>query len=178
MPQKTVRPDLPDFVRKFYDQYQKKLARCIWKVFGTDAHGNPSNGATILSRQAIRNAPIVDISKTVSELGAVGLTTDATLTQGTNGTIKIANDIRDFTLPDGTVLSAEEYQMRTYAHEFGNLLSGRITGDLSLGAETYGSGDPKLRDEPIRPPVKGLATGADWDAGARLEECIFGNMRP
>jgi len=90
----------------------------------------------------------------------------------------MANDLSNLTLPDGTMLSAEEYRMRTFAHEFGNVLAGRITGSISSGAEAYGSGDPDLRSEPIRPPVKGLATGEDWDVGARLEECIFGNMRP
>ncbi|MDQ3684948.1 MAG: hypothetical protein M3430_05025, partial [Acidobacteriota bacterium] len=36
-------PTPPDFVREFYDEYQKKLARCIWSVFGTDADGQPNN---------------------------------------------------------------------------------------------------------------------------------------
>lgn len=87
-PQNPVRPDLPDFVHEFYDKYQKKLTRCIWKLFSSDAYGNPTNGAAV------------------------------------------------------------------------------------------GSGDRRLRSVPIRLPIKGLATAEDWDVGARLEECIFGNMRP
>ena len=161
-------PAPPDFVREFYNEYQKKLARCIWSVFGTDADGQPNNGAALLPRQTLRNAPNIDMSRTEGQLSRVGRTTDAGLTQGPNGTIEIARGIRDFTLPSGTVLGAREIQMRTYAHELGNLLAGRIVGTVAGGSEVYGS----------RTPITSVTGIPDQDAGARLESCIFGNTSP
>jgi RHS repeat-associated protein len=163
----------PDFVRDFYKLFQQKLARCIWKVFGTDAMGNPSNGAAHLERQTLANAPDVDMSRGEMSLGGRGLTRPSDLERGKYGTVNISSNISPVHDPaTGEVISSvQDQQFRTYAHELGNVLGGRLTGDLDESLGTWGSPVGGKNVPPVSP-----VTGADRDPGARLEECIFGNM--
>ena len=155
----------PDQLKKaFYELYQKKLARCIWQVFRTDLDGQPMNTAQVMERQTLRNSPIVDMSQTMGQIGAQGYETDATDPyNGRYGTIHIASNLPGWHTTTGQTISVQENYFRTYAHELGNLLSARYTGD----GNTHG----------IRAGIMGAVSGSilDFDTGARLESCIFGN---
>jgi hypothetical protein len=155
----------PDQLKKdFYKLYQKKLARCVWQVFSTDLDGQPMNTAQVMERQTLRNSPNVDMSQTYAQMGAQGYENDRSdLTNGRYGTIHIASGLPSWTTQSGQTISVQENYFRVYAHELGNLLSGRYTGD----GNTYGT----------RAGIVGAVSGniLDYDTGARLETCIFGN---
>jgi YD repeat-containing protein len=166
-PQKT---EHPDFVRDFYKYYQKRLARCIWRIFGKDAFGEPSNVPMRLERQTLSNAPAVDMSKTFSELGnAWGSVGPEDLTRGQHGTVNIASNINERNPGDfGVVLTKHQMRIMTYGHELGNLIIGRLFNDVELGARMYGSPKGGVNPKPNNP-----FNDADQDAGARLEHCLF-----
>jgi hypothetical protein len=149
-----------DLKKEFYDQYQKKLARCIWQIFGTDLNGNPANTSQIMARQSFRNAPDVDMSRTVGQLGFRGTTVPD---RGRYGTLIIASDLQGRRTQSGQTISAREEWHRVYAHELGNVLSSRYTGN----GWTHGTREGIIGD------VSGWIK--DYDTGARLEKCIFGN---
>lgn len=114
-----------------------------------------------MARQTLRNAPDVDMSRTIGGLGGQG-TYDPE--RGRNGTLLIASNLPGWTLRTGQVVSARENWFRTYAHELANNLSHRYTGD----GQTHGTRQGILGD------VRG-STLTDYDTGARLEKCMFGN---
>jgi hypothetical protein len=113
-----------------------------------------------MERQTIKNAPDVDMSQTMGQLGAQGTYEPE---KGKNGTLVIASDLPGWTLRSGGVISSRENWFRTYAHELGNNLSHRYTGHWW----THGT----------RQGIVGDVSGSikDHDTGARMEECIFGN---
>ncbi|MDQ3803369.1 MAG: PA14 domain-containing protein, partial [Acidobacteriota bacterium] len=160
----------PDFVRDFYKYYQKRLARCIWRIFSKNALGDPSNVPSLLERQTIRNAPAVDMSKTFSQLGgAWGSVGNDDLSRGRYGTVNIASNINERNVGDfGVVLTRHQMQIVTYGHELGNVLIGRILGDVISATREYGSPTGGVNPTPANPH-----NDADQDPGARLEHCLF-----
>jgi len=119
-----------------------------------------------MARQTIRNAPQIDRSATMSQIGrrngiqsAFG---DSDAQQGRFGTIFIASNLEND--PAYRTLGQELYY-RTYAHELGNVLSEMYTGSVF----TFGARDG----------ITGIGgSGPDYDTGAKLEDCIFGNVSP
>jgi hypothetical protein len=165
-------PTATDRQKDFYKQYQKNLARCIWKVFGADYQGNPLNGAAILPHQTLRNAPAIDTSRTTASMpgNALGFVSDSDLQRGRFGTINMASNIGPFmNQSTGSMMTTAEVWNRTYAHELGNVLAGRIAGSMS-GADTI-FGDPRGIENASH-------TYSDTDAGARMETCMFGGVAP
>jgi hypothetical protein len=155
-----------------------KLTACINKVFSkviTGRNGVTTTGANLLEPQRLANAPLVDDSSfTAFALGggtgprAAGASFYGDATRfGPNGTVYMASDLASYAA--STVITAFELGQRTYVHEFGNLLSRRISADGS--AKTFGvsGGVPHAGDSSLRP---------DDDTGANLEKCVFGNMYP
>jgi hypothetical protein len=69
----------------------------------------------------------------------------------------------------GRVMTATEVWNRTYAHEFGNLVAGRIVGSMSGANAVFG--DPRGIENAAR-------NYSDPDAGARMETCIFKDIAP
>jgi len=155
----------PDQLKKdFYKLYQKKLTPCVWQVFSTDLDGQQMNTAQVMERQTLRNAPNVDLNQSFAQMGAQGYINDKTdPTNGRYGTIHIASGLPSWTTTKGQTISVQENYFRVYAHELGNLLSARHTGD----GNTHGT----------RAGIVGAVSGniLDYDTGARLESCIFGN---
>lgn len=153
------RPDLPSWVRDFFKKHQGQIDRCINRVFGQLWNGTPDNGATVLPRQTIGNAPELEVSLTQFQLQ--GYTQQAD-TQGTfsltgsrgHGTVYISSDLY-------AKISMDE-KVRTYFHELGNILSTSLTGTMQ--GSLYGN-------------PNGTGTHyKDPDTGARLEKCIFGSV--
>jgi hypothetical protein len=60
-------------------------------------------------------------------------------------------------------VSGEELWNRSYVHELGNKLNRDV---LAKGGEHHGG------------PTTSKSGYPDTDAGGRLEECLFGNIRP
>ncbi len=165
-------PTATDRQKDFYKQYQKKLARCIWQVFGRDYQGNPLNGAAILPHQTFRNAPAIDTSRTTASMpgNALGFVSDSDLQRARFGTINMASNIGPFmNQHTGSMMTTAEVWNRTYGHELGNVLAGRIAGSMS-GADTI-FGDPRGIENASH-------TYSDTDAGARMETCMFGGVAP
>ncbi len=157
--------DLNALLKKFYQQYQKKLARCIWSVFATDRNGQLSNVAEIMAPQTLKNAPVNNIvlGYSSAQIGGYGRT------DGKTGTIYIATDLRGVPLNNGRQVSAEEQFFRTYAHELGNHLSWLYTENPAAFGIKGG-----IRGQAV---AFGISTGeTDEDTGARLEECIWGDV--
>jgi len=122
------------------------------------------NTAQVMERQTLRNAPNVDISQTMAQLrGQGGINERVDPYSGRHGTIHIASNLPVWTTTTGQIISTQENYLGTYAHELGNLLSARYTGD----GNTHGT----------RQGILGAVSGniRDFDTGARLESCIFGN---
>ncbi len=147
----------PDYVKRFYKLYQGKLARCIWKIFRKDAN--------LLKRQTLKNAPYIIKNRSMRTLGKpggpiYGQSRAGDETVGKNGTVRVANDIKD-----KPYAGALELQMRSYAHELGNKLHRDIIakgGGKNVNLQT----------------INGTGGTTDGDAGANIENCIFGNMVP
>ena len=164
-------PTTADRLRDFY-RYQKNLAPCIWKVFSTDYQGKPTavDGAALLGPQTLKNAPAIDTSRTKATMQALGSVSSGDLERGKFGTINMASDIGPMmNQKTREMMTAVEVWNRTYAHELGNLLGGRIAGNLSGSAALFG--DPRGIEN---------ASGnyRDTDPGARLETCMFGGVAP
>ncbi len=122
------------------------------------------NTAQVMEQQTLSNAPNLDMSKTMAQLGAQGGINDRVDPySGRYGTVRIASNLPSWITTTGKTISVQENYFRTYAHELGNLLSARYTGD----GNTHGT----------RQGILGAVSGniRDFDTGARLEECIFGN---
>jgi hypothetical protein len=132
--------------RDFYRIYGRRLARCIWKVFGTDSNK--------LHHQNIKNAPDIDsrfsIGNLVDNYGAP----DAG--RGDNGTAIIAKEVFE-----GGHIKAV---YGTYAHELGNILDIKLNPSGANGrtiGRTYGDHSGRVRDT---------------DTGSAIERCIFGGL--
>ncbi len=72
----------------------------------------------------------------------------------------IGNDLKQVINKRNLQISLLELQQRTYVHEFGNLLSRKISSNGS--ATTFGDSNNR----------------SDDDTGFQLERCVFGNVRP
>jgi hypothetical protein len=70
--------------------------------------------------------------------------------------IRIASDLSDY--------GGLELFQRTYVHELGNNLSRRISGD----GKTFGDPQGIMNVNGGKP---------DFDTGANLERCVFGNVK-
>jgi len=163
------RPDLPDYAKRVYIDMGQRLTDCLNSVFSTvitGRNGVTTAGSNLFPHQQIRNAPYVDETQSTAQLGGYGLSQAADVNLGPNGTVHIGGDITDFSNSQGSV-GAFELKERTYVHELGNILSRRISPDSS--GTTFG--DPS--------GISGsLGSGADYDTGAKLEQCVFGNVAP
>jgi len=163
------RPDLPDYAKRVYIDMGQKLTDCLNSVFAnviTGRNGVTTAGSNLFPYQQIKNAPFVDETQTTAQLGGYGLSQAQDVNLGPNGTVHIGGDITDFSNSLGSV-GAFELKERTYVHELGNILSRRISPDSS--GKTFG--DPN--------GISGrLGSGADDDTGAKLEQCVFGDVAP
>lgn len=72
-------------------------------------------------------------------------------------------------------MTATEVWNRTYAHELGNLLAGRLVGSISSATSAYGDHTPHGEYEGI---LNAAGNYYDNDPGARLETCMFGDVAP
>jgi hypothetical protein len=137
------------------------------------------SGSNALQPQTISNAPEVDdTSYSLFELGnqvrgteSYGSTHITTNRAGQSTVwIFIANDVTaaQITVNNKQItISARELKQRTYVHELGNYLSGVLTNNLRY------FGDPNgIKHE------GDLSADPDFDTGANLENCVWGNMRP
>ena len=145
-----VRPDLPNFARRVYIDHGRRLTECINAVFGADA--------ALLEYQQIRNAPNVDTSENMRQLGARAGTEEAFGTYDTNrgprGTVFIASELATLP-PDLAFLN----QQRTYVHELGNVLDARLNPYGKNGrGQGYVYGDPNAEHK---------------DTGQQLEDCVY-----
>jgi hypothetical protein len=157
----TFAKDL-DFVRDFYKIYRNRFYGCMKEIFGDKV-------ARAIGRQTLKNAPFVDMSRSRNQMpyGGWGSVSNEDLTRGRYGTVKIANDITNVPTPKGGPVSAYEMKIRTYAHELGNLLAGRLVGDIAGADAAYG----------LPGGMVGSITGQrDPDAGARFESCTIGRF--
>jgi hypothetical protein len=181
--------DLPTYIRDVYTgRLGKDFTACVNKVFGAKKVEVTRNGKTFeilgsdaLEPQTTKNAPEVDdYSWTQFELGGGGSGPDAlgkqySLPSKTKpGTfalwIFIANDITDTSyISNGksVSVSATEIKQRTYVHELGNYLSASIA-----------NGDGRYFGDPNGIPQDSDPSSKDFDTGANLERCVWGNMRP
>jgi len=182
--------DLPDYIRQIYSgPLGKKLTMCLNKIFNAKAVEITRNGRTFkvlggnaLEPQTMRNAPPVDdYSWSTFELGGGTSDTDGALGRqysipskvipGTTALwIFIANDISDMTIMiDGKSVhvSGHEVRQRTYVHELGNYLSAMIA-----------KGDARFFGDPAGVAQAGNPSNLDYDTGANLERCVWGDMKP
>jgi YD repeat-containing protein len=160
-PQKTERPDLPDYIHNFYKTHQGTIDRCINRVFGQKADGTADVAAQVMARQTIANAPQLDYKlMTQSALQAY---TETPNTAGMpslygalgHGTVYLASDL----YPQMT----QEQATRDFFHELGNILSGTVAKNAQGSPDYYAFGDPNGIGNQYK----------DKDTGARLEKCIF-----
>lgn len=152
--------DLPDFVTSFYETYGEEFFNCMKKIFGKEA-------AEALGKQTLKNVPNIDMTKSTNQLGGLGSVGNSDLERGPRGTVNIARNITAVPTPKGGPISAFEMRVRTYAHELGNLLAGRLAGNMKAARESYGDPDG----------MRGSLTGQlDFDAGARFEDCTIGRF--
>ncbi len=107
------------------------------------------------------------MSRSSGQLGGLGSVSDADLERGPRGTVNIARNITPVPTPNGGPISANEMRIRTYAHELGNLLAGRLAGSVAAARAAYGTPGG----------LAGSITGQrDPDAGARFEACTMGRF--
>jgi hypothetical protein len=142
----------------------KKLTDCINQVFSkviTGVNGKTASGANLLKPQTLSSAPTINREHSASALGGgrklvAGSIWPGDESIGPNGQIRMASDL-------GSFGGLELYQ-RTYVHELGNKLSRQISGN----GKTFG--DPAgITSEDGGDP--------DDDTGAKLEKCVFGNVK-
>jgi hypothetical protein len=87
---------------------------------------------------------------------------------GIPGEMYVAWDIPDRKHPvTGRTYSSFEIKQRTFVHELGNILSYMLTKDYNYFASK--NGVPHEFNKNDKP---------DYDTGAALEECVFGDMVP
>jgi len=155
-----------DYILDVYKNHGKDLTRCINSVFRTAANN--------LQYQQMRNAPTVDRSKTMAELGQMGrsqgrLAFGATKPDAAQtNTIYLGSDIASsFTVTSGA-FTARQITGRKYVHELGNYLSLKLSGNR----DEYGDGRGILG-------LAGQPRGfPDYDTGAKLESCVFSEGHP
>jgi len=154
---------LKKLVTDFFKEYGKKFRRCSWKVFATDSYGDHSNVAAIMEKPSSQNFPYENVSYSSALSAAFGVFSD------TDGSIIFRTKYRSSTLNDGTMISGRDQFFRTLAHEYANFLSWYYSGS---GA-TFGTASGILGNGMSATGLRSV--NIDYDTGARMEECIWGN---
>jgi RHS repeat-associated protein len=154
------------YIIDVYTKHGRDLTKCVNSVFGKDANR--------LQYQQMKNAPTVDRSKTMAELGKEGQRHEGLAFGNTRSdaaetkTVQLASDIASSPAVRSGAFTARGIAARKYVHELGNYLSIKLSGNA------YEFGDGR--------GILGLAGAPRWaldyDTGARLESCVFKEGSP
>lgn len=162
----TEMSEFKRLVTEFFKLYGQLFRRACWKVFAVDRNGNKSDVAQRMEKPSYAHFPFKEV--------VLGYSSSYLNEQGGYNCSKkqfvIVSDTREWDLVDGSHISAKDSFFRTLAHEYGNYISCKYTGD----GKTFGTIDGV--NSQVSANGRTASGVKDYDTVARLELELWGNI--
>jgi hypothetical protein len=154
LPTRLTQNRLKQLLDDLYNKYKDRINQCIQRIFG--------DKASAAGEQTRTNAPSVNLTRNVEQLGGDGKVEANETAAGLRITMYLAHNISGFSYSQvtGGSIGLDTRVQRAYVHELGNYLAAKATNSINV----YAFGNPNLIDH---------TGGKDGDTGNRLEQCVF-----